>query len=127
MSTLGARLGRVEPGIVHIEMAYDTRLTQQHGFLHAGMIATIADSACGYAAFSLMPADAAVLTVEYKVNLLRPATGDRFIAEARVIRAGATITICTADVFAEDADGRKHIASMMATIMAVFDKKGIVQ
>jgi uncharacterized protein (TIGR00369 family) len=127
MSTIGAQLVRVEPGMVHIGMDHDRSLTQQHGFLHAGIVATIADSACGYAAFSLMAADAGVLTVEYKVNLLRPAAGDRFVAEARVIRAGATLTTCGAEVYAESSGQRKHIASMMATIMAVFDKKGIEQ
>ena len=83
METIGATLGRVEPGVVEVALPYRADLTQQHGFLHAGIVATILDSACGYAAFSLMAPDVAVLTVEYKINLLRPAQGDRFIATGR--------------------------------------------
>src|SRR6185436_5559391 len=100
MSTIRARLGRVEPGSVDIELAYDALLTQQHGFLHAGIIATIADSACGYAAFSLMPDDAAVLSIEFKTNMLAPADGERFIARGKVIKPGRTIMVCDATVHA---------------------------
>src|SRR5215813_9680150 len=86
METIGAELTRLEPGAVEIALPFRPELTQQHGFVHAGIIATILDSACGYAAFSLMPADLAVLTVEYKINLLRPASGERMVARARVVK-----------------------------------------
>lgn len=95
MDTIGATLARVEPGLVEVELPYRVDLTQQHGFMHAGIVATILDSACGYAAFSLMAADVAVLTIEYKINLLRPAQGDRFVARGLVVRAGQTITVCS--------------------------------
>jgi uncharacterized protein (TIGR00369 family) len=119
MHTLGASLMRVEPGIVEIELPYRTDLTQQHGFLHAGVVAAVLDSACGYAAFSLMPADAAVLSVEFKVNLLAPARGDRLLARAEVKRAGRTVTVCTADAFAFTGEQSKVVATMLATMMCV--------
>jgi len=100
MATLGARLVRVEPGEVDLELPVRTELTQQHGFLHAGALASVADSACGYAALSLMPAGAAVLSVEFKINLLAPAAGDRVLAKGRVIRAGKTVTVCWGEVVA---------------------------
>jgi uncharacterized protein (TIGR00369 family) len=93
MATLGAELAEVAPGRVVIRMAHRAELTQQHGYLHAGMLATALDTACGYAAFSLMPADAAVLTVEFKINLLAPAAGPRFRFEAAVAKAGRTISV----------------------------------
>ncbi|MFT3883389.1 MAG: PaaI family thioesterase [Gemmatales bacterium] len=96
METLGAVMSRVDEGMVEITLPYRVELTQQHGFLHAGIVATILDSACGYAAFSLMPADVAVLTVEYKINLMRPAKGERFVARARVVRPGKTVTVSRA-------------------------------
>jgi uncharacterized protein (TIGR00369 family) len=119
MATLGAVLTRVEAGAVEIALGYRADLTQQHGFIHAGVVATILDSACGYAAFSVMPADVAVLTVEYKINLLRPASGDRLIARARVIRSGKTLTVCAGDAFAELDGAEKTVATMLATVMAV--------
>lgn len=94
MATIGARLARVEPGKVDIELASRDDLVQQHGFLHAGVLASAADSACGYAALSLMPAGTAVLSVEFKINMLAPAAGDRIVARGSVIRAGRTITVC---------------------------------
>src|SRR5690349_16221509 len=100
METIGARLARVAPGEVDIELSFRDDLTQQNGFLHAGIVSTILDSACGYAAFTLMPADAQVLSIEFKVNLLAPAVGERVVARARVVRAGRTISVCTADAFA---------------------------
>src|SRR5262249_42287659 len=100
MTTIGANLVAVAPGAVAMELPFRSDLTQQHGFLHAGIVTTIADSACGYAAFSLMPAKAAVLTVEYKVNLLAPAKGERLIARGRVLKPGRTLTVCAGDVFA---------------------------
>ena len=127
METLGATLTRVEPGAVEIALPYRADLTQQHGFIHAGIVATILDSACGYAAFSLMPAEVAVLTVEHKINLLRPAKGDRLVARARVVRPGKTLTVCSGDVFAQ-ADGQENaVATMLATIMAVPQRDDLKQ
>lgn len=125
MRTIGARLARVAPGEVAIEMPFRADLTQQHGFLHAGIVATIADSACGYAAYSLMPADAAVLSIEYKINLLAPAAGDAFVARARVVRAGRTVTACAADVFAVAAGAEKPVATMLATMMTIMNRPGL--
>lgn len=127
MKTIGAQLVHVAPGEVDIGLDYRDDLTQQHGFIHAGIIGTILDSACGYAAFTLMPADAAVLTVEYKINLLAPAQGTKFMARARVTRAGRTLTVCSADAFAHSRTGDKLIATMLATIMTVIDRPGIHQ
>jgi uncharacterized protein (TIGR00369 family) len=98
METIGAVLSRVDAGAVDIALPFRDDLTQQDGFLHAGIVATILDSACGYAAYSLMPADVGVLTVEYKINLMRPAIGNRLVARGRVVRAGKTLTVCTGDV-----------------------------
>ena len=127
METLGAVLTRVEPGTVEIAMPFRPDLTQQHGFLHAGVVATILDSACGYAAFSLMPSDVAVLTVEYKINLLRPAQGDQLIARARVTRSGQTITVCSGDAFMQTGTAEKAVATMLATVMAVPQREGLRQ
>ena len=121
MATLGATLSRVAPGEVDIAFPHRDDLAQQHGFLHAGILATMLDSACGYAAFSLMPADAAVLSVEFKLNLLAPAAGERFVARARVIRAGRTLTVCEADGFALRNAEEKRIALMVGTMMCVRD------
>lgn len=117
MTTLGARLTSVTPGEVSIELTPESRLTQQHGFVHAGVVTSIADSACGYAAFTLMPADHEVLSVEFKVNLLRPAVGDAFHAHARVIRAGRTLSVCQANVVALASGNRREVATMLATIL----------
>ena len=122
MQTIGAVLETVAAGRAEISLPFRSDLTQQHGYLHAGVVATIADSACGYAAYSLMPADASVLTVEYKINLLAPATGDRFIARATVIRPGRTLTVVEADVFASVQGEERRIATMLATIIAVRDR-----
>src|ERR1700741_5195130 len=100
MTLIGAELVAVEPGVVEIKLPYRVDLGQQDGYLHAGVVTTIADSACGYAAFSLMPAGSAVLSVEFKVNLLRPARGASFVARAEVIKAGSTLSVTRADVFA---------------------------
>ena len=115
MGTLNARLTRVEPGAVDIAAPYDPRFSQQNGFWHAGAVASIADSACGYAAYSLAPAGTDVLAVEFKINLLAPARGDAFRAVARVLRAGRTLTVCAADVFAIDGDESTLIATMLST------------
>ena len=122
MATLGARLARVEPGLVDIALDHRRDLTQQHGFLHAGTLAAVADSACGYAAFTLMPADVGVLAVEFKINLLSPARGSRFVARARVIRPGRTLTTCVADVLDVSGDEERLVATMLSTIMAVHDR-----
>jgi uncharacterized protein (TIGR00369 family) len=122
MSTIGARLARVAPGEVDIELAMRADLVQQHGFLHAGVLASTADSACGYAALSLMPPGAAVLSVEFKVNLLAPAKGDRIIARGRVIRAGRTVTVTWGDVTAYEGDTEKVVATLVGTMMTVRDR-----
>jgi uncharacterized protein (TIGR00369 family) len=116
MQTIGAQLSRVEPGIVEISLPYRTELTQQNGYLHAGIITTIADSAAGYAAFTLMPAGASVLSVEFKVNLLRPASGEMFLARAEVIKAGKTLTVVRADVFGISGAERTLVATMQGTM-----------
>lgn len=120
MNLLGARLSLVEPGVVEMTLPYRADLAQQHGYLHAGVVATIADSACGYAAYSLMPAGSEVLSVEFKVNLLRPAQGETFVARAEVIKAGRTLTVVRADVFgiAENAD-RELVATMQGTMICL--------
>ncbi len=119
LATIGARLVTVEPGQVVIELPFRSDLTQQHGFLHAGVVTAIADTACGYAAFTLMPVDATVLTVEYKLNFLSPAVGERLLATGRVIRPGQTITVCTGDVIAIHKGEEKPVAAIQATLMAV--------
>jgi len=119
MNLIGARLSLIEPGVIEITLPYRADLTQQHGFLHAGIVTTIADSACGYAAYSLMPAGSDVLSVEFKVNLLRPARGESFVARAEVIRAGRTLTVVRADVFGIAANGsRELVATMQGTMIA---------
>jgi uncharacterized domain 1 len=125
MLTIGATLGAVEPGRVTIELPWAQALTQQHGFLHAGMIATALDSACGYAAFSLMPAQAAVLTIEFKINLLAPAKGQRFRMVGAVIKPGRTITVAEGQAWAIDEGREKLVATMSATLMAVIGRAGV--
>lgn len=119
MELLGAELSLVEPGIVEISLPYRKDLTQQDGYVHAGIITTVADSAAGYAAFSLMPAGSSVLSVEFKVNLLRPAKGERFIAHAEVMKPGKTLTVVRADVFGLTGDHRTLVASLMGTMFCV--------
>jgi uncharacterized protein (TIGR00369 family) len=113
MALIGAGLSRVEAGAVEIELPYRDDITQQKGFVHGGIIGMIADTACGYAAFSLMPADCSLVTVEYKINILAPAQGD-LVARAEVVKAGRTLTIARAEVYAEN---RKHVATMQQTLM----------
>lgn len=125
MKTLGATLRTVEPGHVTIALPFSESITQQHGFLHAGAIATILDSACGYAALSLMNSGSAVLSVEFKVNLLRPARGKHFEARASVVKAGKSIFVCQGDAYALDEIGEKHIASMTATMMRADAERGL--
>jgi uncharacterized protein (TIGR00369 family) len=119
MATLGAQLASVAPGQVVIELPFRADLTQQHGFLHAGVVSAVVDSACGYAALSMMPPGAAVLSVEFKVNLLRPAAGIRFRATGKVIRAGRTLTVCGGEL---EVSGGPVVAVMQATMMAVSDQ-----
>lgn len=125
MRTIGAELVAVEPGRVLIELPWAEPLTQQHGFLHAGMVATALDSACGYAAFSLMVPEAAVLTIEYKINLLAPARGERFRMEGLVVKPGRTVTVAEGRAYAIEGGREKLIATMGCTLMAVVGREGI--
>ncbi|HSP32846.1 MAG TPA: PaaI family thioesterase [Thermoanaerobaculia bacterium] len=115
LATIGAKLIRVVRGEVDVELANSERVRQQAGSVHAGAITTIADVACGYAALTTMPEGADVVSVEFKVNLLAPARGERVVAKARVVRAGRTLTVCTADVFADDT----LVATMLGTFYAI--------
>ena len=120
MHLIGAELSRVEPGIVEITLPYRADLAQQHGYLHAGIVTTIADSACGYAAYSLMPPESEVLSVEFKLNLLRPAKGETFLARAEVVKSGKTLTVVRADVFAiANEEQQQLIATMLGTMICV--------
>src|SRR5690242_18345687 len=116
MATLGAEIVFIAPGEVHLAFPFATQFCQQNGFMHAGAIASVADSANGYAAFSLAPPDTDVLAVEFKINLLAPARGDGFLACGRVLRAGRTLTVCQADVYAKGTE-RTLIATMLSTII----------
>ena len=123
MKLIGASLSLVEPGVIEITLPYRADLTQQHGYLHAGVVTTIADSACGYAAYSLMPPGSEVLSVEFKVNLLRPAQAATFVARAEVIKAGRTLTVVRADVFGIAENGeRELVATMQGTMMCLRNK-----
>ena len=119
MSLIGAQLTRVEPGLVEISLGYRVDLAQQHGYLHAGIITTIADSAGGFAAYSLMPPNSEVLSVEFKVNLLRPAKGETFSAVAEVVKPGKTLTVVRADVFGMEHDRRELVATMLGTMICL--------
>ncbi|NNE97143.1 MAG: PaaI family thioesterase [Acidimicrobiales bacterium] len=121
MRTLGVEVGSVGPGEVVLAFDRDDRLTQQHGFIHAGVLGTVLDSACGWAALSLMPVDHAVLTVEYKLNLLRPATGERFEGRGRVVKPGRTLTVAEG-VLSATGEADRPLATMTATLMAVADR-----
>lgn len=122
MATIGARMVRVAPGEVLIELPFRDDLTQQNGYLHAGVVASIVDSACGYAAMSLLPDDMDVLSVEYKINLLSPARGEKLRAVGRVKRAGRNLTVCEGEVFAVTGDEEKLVAAMLATMMAMRER-----
>jgi uncharacterized protein (TIGR00369 family) len=119
MRTLGISLARLEPGEVDLEMPYSEAFTQQHGFVHAGIITAGLDNACGIAAFSLMPADTGILTVEFKTNLLAPAKGERFLFRARVVKPGRTLTVCEAQAFAMQGGRESLVATMTGTLMAL--------
>jgi uncharacterized protein (TIGR00369 family) len=127
MATLGIDVQAVEPARVVFGLAHRPELTQQHGFLHAGAVATALDSACGYAAFTLMPADAGVLTIEYKVNLLAPARGPRFTVEGTVVKPGRTIVVAEGRAYehAEDGSGRRLVATMTATLMTILGRDDV--
>ena len=126
MAALGAELTVVMPGTVEIEMPFSAAYTQQHGFLHAGIISTALDSACGYAAFSLMPDNAGVLTIEFKVNLLAPGKGERFLFRGSVTKPGRTIIVADGQAYAFADDGEaKLIATMTGTMMTVVGRQGI--
>jgi len=127
MKTLGIKLHDVRPGYVELRMLHADDNTQQHGFIHAGIITTALDSACGYAAFSLMEKDAEVLTVEFKTNLLAPAKGDEFSIRARVVKPGKTLTVCEAEALAFSDGKQKLVATMSATLIAVQGRPGIQQ
>lgn len=117
MATLGARLDAVRPGEVHIAMAHAQSLTQQNGFMHAGAITSIADSACGYAAFTLAPPASDVLAVEFKISLISPARAPAFVARGRVLRSGRTLTACIADVYGVSDGQEELVATMLSTII----------
>jgi len=122
MKHLEARLTELKPGMAELRVAFREELTQQHGYFHAGVSGSLADVACGYAAYTLMPEDSSVLTVEYKINLMAPAQGEELIARARVVRSGKTLKICTADVFARKGETESYCATVLATIMCLAGK-----
>jgi uncharacterized protein (TIGR00369 family) len=123
MTTLGAELVSVERGRVELAIPHDARFTQQHGFMHAGAVAAVLDSACGYAAFSVMPPQAGVLTATYTINLLAPAVGERFVMTGTVVRAGRTLVVCRGE--AVTAGAAAPFAVMQATLAARYDRPGI--
>jgi uncharacterized protein (TIGR00369 family) len=123
MATLGVELASVEPGRVELVVGHDDRFTQQHGFMHAGAMAAVLDSACGYAAFSVMPPEAAVLTATYTINLLSPAAGQRFTMAGEVVRAGRTLVVCRGEAFCDGA--AVPFAVMQATLTAIYGRPGI--
>ncbi len=125
MKTIGCTIKKVDPGHIELEFPYDEKFTQQHGFIHAGILATAMDSACGYAAFSLMPENAGVLAVEFKINFLAPAKGEKIRVVGEVLKPGRTISVCQAEAFTNDGRGEKLVSQMTGTIMTVYDREGI--
>ncbi len=123
MATLGVAVIAVDPGRVEMALRHDARFTQQHGFLHAGAVASVLDTACGYAAYTVMPPDAAVLTATYTINLLAPAAGQRFAIIGEVIRAGRTLVVCRGEAFTDDS--KRPFAVMQATMSALYNRPGI--
>ena len=123
MATLGVELTAIERGRVEMALRHDDRFTQQHGFMHAGAVASVLDSACGYAAYSVMPPDASVLTVSYTINLLAPAAGQRFTMTGQVVRAGRSLVVCRGEAFADGAE--RPFAAMQATMTALYGRPGI--
>ena len=124
MKTLGISIARLEPGEVELAMAYSADLTQQNGFVHAGIITAGLDSACGIAAFTLMPAGSDILTVEFKTNLLAPARGQRFAFRATVVKPGRTLTVCEGRAYAEEDGNETLVATMTGTLMALPRREG---
>jgi uncharacterized protein (TIGR00369 family) len=124
MGTLGIGLARLAPGEVDLSLPATQGLTQQHGYLHAGVVTTLLDSACGFAALSLMAPGADIVSVEFKVNLAAPAVADAFLARGRVVRSGRTLTVCTAEAYAVAGDGETLVALMQATMMAIGPRGG---
>lgn len=125
MKTLGAAIVDIAPGAVEIALTPSPAVSQQHGFVHAGAVTSIADSAAGYAALTLMPPGAGVLSVEFKINLVAPAKGERIIARGRVIKPGRTLTLAQADVFAAAAGQEKLVAVLTATMMTIEGRDGV--
>jgi uncharacterized protein (TIGR00369 family) len=125
MTTIGASLTRVAPGEVDVELAISPGICQQHGFVHAGAVATVADTAAGYAALTLVPAGAGILTAEFKINLVSPAAGERLIARARLVKAGRVLTVAQAEVHAERSGERKLVALMTVTATAIQGRDGV--
>ena len=125
MTTLGATLGNIAPGVVEIELLPNPTISQQHGFIHAGAVSAIADTAAGYAALSMMAQGAGVLTTEFKINLLAPAVGDRILACGKVVKAGRTLTLAQTEVFAESGGKKKLIAFLTATLMTIEGREGV--
>lgn len=125
MTTLGATLGNIAPGVVEIELLPNPTISQQHGFIHAGAVSAIADTAAGYAALSMMAQGAGVLTTEFKINLLAPAVGDRILACGKVVKAGRTLTLAQTEVFAESGGKTKLIAFLTATLMTIEGREGV--
>jgi uncharacterized protein (TIGR00369 family) len=123
LTSLGAETALLKAGELHLTMPYDARFTQQDGFLHAGTVATLLDSACGYAAYTLMPAASRVLSVEFKVNLLAPAKGQRFRAEGRVIKHGRTLTVCEGKLFSIEKEDETLCAIMQATMICIRNER----
>jgi uncharacterized protein (TIGR00369 family) len=119
MRAIGAELVHVAAGEVDIELPFSDRLTQQDGYLHAGVVAGATDSACGYAALTMMEAGAEVLTVEFKINLLAPAAGERLVARGRVLRSGRTLTVCRGDALTISGNQETHVATLTATLIAI--------
>jgi uncharacterized protein (TIGR00369 family) len=119
MATFGAELRRIAPGVVEIEVPFSPALTQQDDFFHAGVGIAILDTACGFAAFTLMPAETRVLTVELKVNLLAPAVGDYLRARGEVVRPGRNLTVCRGDAYAVSGGDSKHVATVLATMTGI--------
>ena len=125
MTTIGASMARAEPGVVEIQLPWAAHLTQQHGFLHGGIVGAALDSACGYAASTLMPADVGVLSIEYKVNFVAPAKGQRFRMVGTVVKPGRTISVVEGRAFALDGGREKLVATMSATMMVIAGRDGI--
>ena len=125
MNTIGATLVTVAPGLVEIEIRPHPAISQQHGFVHAGAVSAIADTAAGYAALSLMPPGRGVLTTEFKINLVAPAVGNRILARGRVVKTGRTLTLAQTEVFAEGKGGTRLIALLTATLMAIEGREGV--